>query len=253
MSEFPTQAGKRRVLIVLRGRDYEACELSKDGAKLLLDHETHVIDLEGCDGIDTPAMRHLRDRGQLSPGAVLIQSPFSTDEYLPVEHAALSLARLKHMLFSALCRHLGASEVLVNTVEARKRRLSQSGTVTVGGLTHRGDVSVDQTASDALKSQMHLHDVFDGGGADIPEAERFLRTFHLDHDTELSALVDMRRGSGNPLRERTLSISLSREAESQIQVAARLQIPNGIGIDANFKRFVDEVYDYTEQVTVKFP
>lgn len=252
MRAFPNDPGRRRVILVLRARDYEACEFSREGAALLGDHEAYVLELDRAEDSDSPVLRSLRSHGQLAPGAILIQSPFALDEYVALGHAALSLARTKHMLFSTLCRWLGASEVQVKTLEAKRRRVTVEGKASVGVGGYGGDLAVDQEASDALKAEMHLHDVFVGGEADVAQAEQFLREHHLDQDIELRSLVDMRRGIRNPLRERALSISLSKEAQSRMHVAARCFVPQGIGVDATLKRHIEETYEYTEEVVVRF-
>lgn len=183
---------------------------------------------------------------------MLIQSPYNPDIYEDAALAPQRYALEKHMHFSTFCKHLGAKEVSVEQVTLqtgnRKWTLDAKG-------NRLGILAKFKATSEALemfRAQMTLRDEFAGGPPDIVAAERLLRQRRLLADPNMQTLLEMRRDGPNQLVMRKLDLSLSSEAQKNLNVAGRLKIPAFVKLSAEYDRVVHERYDYTLTVLVRF-
>lgn len=250
---FTPDASGRKAVLVLTRHDIERCAYEPGAALALLDEETTVIQFPLRVEAQAPlALRNIHDAGLAQPGRLLVQSPFDPDTYEDVSDAAQRFALAKHMYFSTLCMHLGAKEVSVEQIDLRTRTGKTSVDVKGDRLGAGGGVSVQSEELERFRAQMHLHDEFAGGPPDVEAAERLLRRTGLWADANMRTLIEMRRDGTNQLKTRTLVLSLSSEAKSNLKVAARLKVPTFIKLSADRDRVVSEQHEYTLTVTVKF-
>lgn len=251
---FPSDPSRRKVILVLTQHDIERCILYEpDAAPVLLDEEAHVLQFPAhIKGDQSPALRNIIDAGLARPNTILVQSPYETDTYEEVSLAPERFALAKHMHFSTLCMHLGASEVNVEQINQQTR----TGKFT---LDVRGDVrAVNIQGSgkieglDSLRAHIHLRDEFTGGQPDVEAAERLLRNTNLWGDPSMRTLVEMRREGSNQLMCRRLTLNLSSEAKNWLDVLGRLSVIHVGNLSAEFKSVVHDQRDYTLTVEVKF-
>lgn len=250
---FPGDPGKRKAILVLQEHDIEKCAYEPGAAQALLDDEAYVMQFPLRHQGEIPlALQNVFDAGLACPGNMLVQSPFDRDTYEEAAVAPQRFALAKHMYFSTLCMHLGAKEVVVEQIELRT--LSGKTTIDVKGerLGASAQGSVESSELEKFRAQMHLHDQFEGGPADVAAAERLLRRTGLWADPNMRTLIEMRRDGANQLKSRRLVLSLSSEARSSLGVVGRIKVPAFVKLSAEYERVVKQQHDYTLTVTVKF-
>jgi len=249
---FPIDGASRRAILILSEHDYEKCSYTMDAGKTLLDQETYVLEypLPNVDERHT-ALRNIEDSGLLRPGVILVQSPYDANTYEDALEAPHRFALVKHMYFSQLCKHLGATEVEVKQISVVKGHTTHSLQVDGKHEEVGAGVSAERKDLSKLKSQMHLHDKFSGAPADLVTAEKFLREVRLWSDVTLRTLLEMRRDGANVMRERTLTLNLSSEAKSNIGIAARINVPS-VSLSADYRSETAQQQEYQLTVNVKF-
>lgn len=252
---FPSDPCNRKVILVLNQHDLEKCAYEVDAARALLDEEAYVLRFPvGIQDHPPAALQNLLDAGLARSGGMLVQSPYDADTYEDALLASQRFALAKHMYFSNLCMLLGAKEVSVDQVEVRMR--SSETTVDAGGKRHGVGAQVTAESKEKEKekfqAQMNLRDEFEGGPPDVTAAERLLRRTGLWSDPNMRSLLEMRRDGSNQLKARKLVLSLSSEAERNLNVVARLNVPTCLSISGEYKRVIHEQYDYLLTVLVRF-
>jgi hypothetical protein len=236
---FPNDPNSRKAILVLHQHDVEKCAYELGGSEALLDEEVYVLESPvRVQGETPPALQNILDAGLAQPGSMLVQSPYDPDTYEDASLAPQRFALAKHMYFSTLCMHLGAQEVSVEQIDLR----TQAGRITVEVKGERlgGDAqaTVEREKLKRFRAQMQLRDEFAGGPADIASAERLLRRTGLWSDPNMRTLIEMRRDRTNQLMTRTLVLSLSSEAKSNLNVVGRLKVPAFVKLSAEYDRVV---------------
>lgn len=250
---FPSDPGRRRAILVLQQHEVERCQYEPGAERALVDDETYVLPLPlAVDDASHQALRTLSEAGLLRPNSMLVQSPFDVDSYEEAHLAPQRFALAKHMYFSALCRHLGATEVSVEQITLNTSKGEQSLDVKASRLGAKGGATVKSEDLSKVMSQMDLHDEFTGGAPDVPAAERLLRRAGLWGDPSMRSLIEMRRDGANQIKSRRVKLSLSSEAQSTLSVAGRFEVPKFVKISADYKRVVQERHEYQLTVLVKF-
>ena len=250
---FPSDPTARRAILVLGQHDYEKCEYDPAGSETLTDDEIFVLAyparMEECTSV---ALRDILSRNIARPGEVLIQSPFDPDVYVPVAQAPEQFALQKHMNVSMLCQLLGAKSFQVEQIDLR----TSSGKATlVIGASRAGNSfsgSMEKEQLETFKNQMSIEMVFAGGSPKIEAAEELLRKTGLWSDPKLRTLLEMRRDQSNALLSHKIILSLSNEAQSNLNIAARAKIPSFANISAEFKQVVKNRNEYTVTMDMKF-
>jgi len=250
---FPADPGRRRAIVVLQQHDIDRCAYEPGAAQALLDDEAYVLQFPLRAASEMPAaLRNIVDSGLARPGGMLVQSPYDPDHYEEASLASRRFALAKHTYFSTFCMYLGARSVSVEQVDLRtntgKTTLDIKGERPVGS----AQVTVESSDLENFRAQMHLLDEFTGGSADLGAAERLLRRTGLWSDPNMRTLLEMRRDGTNQLTTRRLVLSLSSEAQSNLNVVGRLKIPAFMKLSAEYDRVVRERHDYTLTVLVKF-
>lgn len=250
---FPSDPGSRRAILVLHRHEVERCQYEPGAEQILVDDETYVLPLPLRVGEDSPAaLRNLSDAGLLRPGVMLAQSPFDVDAYEEAHLAPQRFAVAKHMYFSVLCRHLGATEVSVEQIALNTSKGEQSLELKGSRLGAQAAVKGKSEELAKVLSQMNLHDEFTGGPPDVTAAERLLRRTGLMGDPNMRSLIEMRRDGANQIKSRRVKLSLSSETLSTLSVAGRVDVPKFVKCSADYKRVVQEQHDYQLTVLVKF-
>lgn len=250
---FPSDPISRKVILVLQQHDVEKCYYEPGAAQTLLDEETYVLQWPLSMQSEIPsALQNLLDAGLARPGSILVQNPYDVDTYEDASLAPQRFALAKHMHFSTLCMHLGAKEVSVEQIDLRTRTGKTSLDVKGDRPGGNAQIMVESEELDKFRAQMHLRDEFTGGPPDVAAAERLLRRTGLWSDPNMRTLIEMRRDSSNQLMTRKLVLSLSSEAQRNLNIVGRLKVPSFIKLSAAYDRAVSEQYDYTLTVLVRF-
>ena len=247
---IPEESWKRSAIVILDQHAIERCSYEADSQDLLLNEEVSVVafPFEQSHRI----VDDLRDKGLLRPGKTLIQSPYNLEEYEDIEAAPERFALEKYMLFSEVCRRLGASRVEVKRVEAQRHKKKWS-IETEGGYRAVGaEVEVENESLQRLKDELTLENLFEGGNPDAEYAEKLLREKRLWGDPSMKGLVQLRRGEKNQLKKHSMTINLSRESEGKMDVVSQITVPSFLNLKADFDRVVKNKQTYTIEVVVEF-
>lgn len=250
---FPNDPSSRKAILVLQQHDLEKCAYEPGAAQSLFDEEAYVLQFPVREkGEESRALRNLVDAGLARPGSMLVQSPFDSDIYEEASLAPQRFALAKHMYFSTLCMYLGAKEVSVEQIDLRTRTGKTSVDVKGERLGASAQMSIEAEELERFRAQMNLRDEFAGALPDIEAAERLLRRTGLLADPNMRTLLEMRRDGVNQLLARKLTLSLSSEAKSNLNVVGRLKVPQFVTLSGEYDRVIKEQYDYTLTVIVKF-
>jgi len=250
---FPSDPSRRRAVLVLQEHDIEKCAYEQGTAQALLDDEAYVLPFPVRTQGEFPvALQNIVRAGLARPGNMLVQSPYDVDSYEEASLAPQRFALAKHCYFSMLCMHLGAKEVVVEQIDLRTRSGKSSLDLKAKKVVAGAELSGHTEDLEKFRAEMNLRDEFEGGPANVAEAERLLRRTGLWGDPNMRTLFEMRRDGANQIKTRTLVLSLSSEAKSNLNVVARLKVPAFVTLSADYQRIVNEQQEYTLTVVVKF-
>ena len=247
---FPEDPSERAVLVVLRPADIERLGYEDDAQDLLLSEDVHIVSypVRTQGGI----VQDLVDKGQLRPGAMLVQSPYDADDYEDAATAPEQFALAKYMAFSLMCRHLGAREVEVKQVDVTTDSLTNTGDISGSRGPVEASVKVEHERLDKLKQQLMLRHSYPGGPPDVEAAEALLRKRRLWGDATMKDLVELRRGEGNLLQKQTLTVNLSRESTATLSVVAGVKVPAFVSLNAEYERVAKQKVEYVLTLEVTF-
>jgi hypothetical protein len=207
----------RRIIVVVNEVMRGQLEMARGGKDVLLGDGIWVVVLG--DDLDSELYRKLSARGLLRSGAVLIQSPWSSDAYEDVANAAETFAVEKFMQFSLYCMLLGASRVEIRRVE----RTSSEGRIAIevssGGVLQQGAAGFSDQRLQQFCRHISLVDEFSGEGCDLPAAEALLGSGGLSDDGAVRSLVSFRRAGRNRLLRRELRLSAAASAQRTLHAA----------------------------------
>lgn len=254
---FPTNPANRRVIVVLQKQVLDRCAYEKDAGRILVDEETYVLAYPVPESSSQdPVLQSIVRGGRARPNMVLIQSPFDPTVYVEASEASEQFALAKHFYFSAVCSLLGAKEVVVEQIECRQRSESQSLVVTIGNpSTNSGEAKGKSDAFEKFRTNISLHDEFEGGAPNPEAARSLMNRAGLANDLNIQGLYEMRAGGTNTLKSRKFIINLSSEAQSNLEVAARVHslIPSFlVEMKAKYAKIVKDLREYNLTVKVKF-
>src|SRR4051812_33180454 len=167
IGDFPQLPEHRRLIVVMDEDEYGRCSYDAEGNELLRSPETWVTPFPVSERVRQAALiRQLITAGKINPGAVLLQSPFSTEEYEPVEDAPERYAVRKHFLFTELCRRLGAKSVSVTVVESNTTEGSTEVQVSGGKPKIGAEIRGKHARLADLVSSLKLTEQYGGGDVD---------------------------------------------------------------------------------------
>jgi len=260
MKQFPEDPSCRRVIAVLSVEDIEQSHYDSEVAKLITNDEVYVLGHPFRPEGPVPlAIQNLLDSNVISPGTVLVQSPFETDIYEKAAVAEDRFAFAKYSCFLELCQHLGACEATVEQVELHRTDEKGKTSVEFAVPQASGEVDIKDEHLKELTTKVIRYAKYPGGAPNIEEAEKLLRSRGLFGDYTMRSLLDRRRNSANPLLEDSLTLDLSSEAQDNLNVVAKLGVtaPNLLPIPVNLsvqhERSKKEERTYNLKVFVRFP
>lgn len=248
---FPENPSDRRALLVLEQHDIE--NFSRKGeTQLLTDSLTHVLACPIIEDKGNQALSNILEAGLNRPGTILIQSPFNLDEYADAVDAIEQFALAKHMFFSNFCQLLGATRVAVTQLDIVTNGATQTMRADGGRLAISVEGSVEHSVKDHVSSQLSLIDEYVGGDPDLEAAEKLLRSTRLSGDPNMRHLLQARKVIGNPPTRHMLTVNLSTEANKNLKVLGRLQLPAAT-FGGEYERALKQTKEYTLTLEVLFP
>lgn len=240
---------KRKAILVLSPADRERLEYSTEGNDLLLNKNIYL--LVPTDEIGGSLENSLEISGLLEIGSLLVQNPYETSVYAPLDKALSTFALAKYLHFTTLCGLLGAREVDVEQVEVRTSKGKQIFKVYNSSLYADGGIAGENRTFEEIRNNIKIKSRFDGGKPNIEKAEEHLLQYQLLHDVSMKSLIDQRKGD-NPIRSRELILSLSEESKRTFKAIADVNVPTYADIQAQLDQVKKEVYELTLTVRVEF-
>lgn len=249
-STWPNEPHRRKTVFVLNQPEIDALEYRDGGAELLLNEEVYI--LPSSSKQSNSVVQGLFDSGLARSGAVLIQSPFDKDLYEDSKQAVERFALDKHLYFSALCNHLGASKVTVEQVEYKNAKVKETVFVE-GNVLGRGvEGKKENEELTSFSNQLNLTDEFKGSSPNVPAAKEFLKQKGLLGDANMRSLLEMCQNPNNQLMSRKLRLNMTSEVQRNLNVLVRLDIPTFLSLEADYDRHVREQTEFTLTINVEF-
>lgn len=240
---------QKKVLLVLDRVDIERLNYESEGSDLLLNDEVHIIEYNAEKSY--PLLDSLRDRNLLNKGEILIQSPYDQNRYAAVDNAVQDFALEKHFAFLNFCNSLGAIEIQIEQLDIKTEEASTSASVEGKILKAKPNVKIDKNSYEQLTKKLSVHDKYKGGEPDLKAAEKLLREKRLFGDSNMTSLLEIRRSS-NPIKSRTVKLSLTDESQTNLRIAASMKIPVYLSIDASYQKAVKKRIEYDLSLKVTF-
>jgi hypothetical protein len=179
---------------------------------------------------EDPLVARLVAAGLLTPGAVLVLSPFNTGNYAHEAEAELAFEREKVQLISQLCQLLGATAVTSDTSTLRIEEDVRKASTGVGrkigrAIPYKANGQVRISEQDERRHSLRVADRYPGGPPDVAAARRFVEVHRLG-DPEVLGLVTARSGS-NTLKSRRITVVYEGKQDRNLDIAADVGIPVG--------------------------
>tara|TARA_R110000787_G_scaffold86057_11_gene183396 strand:+ start:10897 stop:11661 length:765 start_codon:yes stop_codon:yes gene_type:complete len=253
MSSLPNHPGERRGIVVLDQHEIDNCSRRGD-TEFLTDNEVHVLCYPVTEENASDALQNILASGLARPGTILIQSPFDHNEYVDAAEASQYFALAKHTILSNFCQLLGATRVSVTQMDVVTNGKVQTIKLEAGveAYAAKGGGEFENEMTEKLSSQISLVDEYTGSDADTDSAEVLLRSCHLMGDSNMKSLLQARKAVGNPLTRRTIQVNLSTEANKNLKVVGRLEIPTAT-VSAEYKSTLEQTTEYKLTLEVLFP
>ncbi len=249
-NKLPAHWSKRKAVIVIDKDDLPHLQMEDDGS-ILLNKEVSVLThpLDENDKI----IQNIIGSGLDAPGDMLLQNPYYPNQYEVLDKAPQQFALQRYLIFSTLCGHLGAKEVIIEEVEkrtsSRVQQLKVEGKIGIGS----GNITGQKEDLESMLRKMTLSHDFTGGKPNIEKAKAWLRRTRLINDVEMFTLIEMRENQDNPVKTRKMTLDLSDETKQLFKVIGGLVIPQYLTtIKGSYEKVVSEKTEYKLIVTVNF-
>lgn len=232
---LPDRPTERVVVYVLDTIDLERMEYDKSiDPRLTYAAVTDATVVNPGDTLQNELLR----QGLLIAGNILVQNPYRPQQYAVISEADERFALDKFFIFSLLCQQLGAKAVQIRALEQTRSGSSRKVTLKGGNILTgaKGRLEGLSNAAQDILSQQDLSDTFAGAEPDIEAAEGLLSRHRLGEDPMLRSLVDSRAHLANPHRTRHVSVDLSRETARILTMAAEVQTPGFLKLQADASR-----------------
>lgn len=222
MSVLRHQPAQRRILYVLDAAAYAAMS-GQEIASLERSHALQVVNLLQLQQAehDDAALR-LAANPAATAGALLLQDPFRRDVYLDAAEAERVVALEKAQLLSRVCQCLGARELRFEEFDSDREERRSSASVEGRHGPVRGKAEASSDLEGLREDLMQLNDSYRGSDADPGSARRLVEQHHLVDDVDFHHLIASVEHDRNPLKERTVLVSVNREVVRSLDLLAEL-------------------------------
>lgn len=247
-TSFPTNPNNRKVIFVLH-RFYFANQNYQ--SQLLENPQIYALRYP-VDGQHNTIIRKLQEDGLITPGKILVQNPYDTDNYVEAVDAISSLALRKILHFSYFCQLLGAKKVFADRMEMVN---TEGKVIASGGLkgptpAFNGNVEFEQASFEKMKSQIKLDDSFVGIKPDVKEAENYLIKHNIG-DVVTTDLLE-RWKQNLPLQSREINLNLTKESQKNLKIVLSLNMPTIAEVKLQIETLKKDMYEYNLTLKVEF-
>jgi hypothetical protein len=233
---------QHKIIVVLSPKQLESLQQKNQSSQVYFATPEHLY-------TNSP-IKNFQAIGSVEPGVILVQNPFDSSEYLPIDKASTAFTVTKYAHFTTLCGILGAQEILVESFEIstdKKTPILIDFSFEAASLG--GKLNIDKSILNEIKKSIKERSTFDSRQADFNYAEEYLKRYHLSNDNMMRTLIEQRRVG---LKEREIVLKLSEQFEDSLKVLFNINIPELGNIQANIERFQKEYHEITLKIVVIF-
>lgn len=235
--ELPQNPNERKIIVVgddvflNRAREEKAVWLKKNPA-------VTIVNLE--DNWGGSLFEKIAYQCLWHSGRTLLQDPYDTDLYMPLEEdqisdSLLESAKKRYFVFEQVVKNLGALSLTIKEEQSRSSDVKGS----VSGNYKVTAASANFDISKRLKESIKIHTEFppEESKINIPAAVDILTRYNLDSDRELRQLIELRRGD-NPISKREVAWAVCSELSGSFSLGVKLSLPgisDGGALSASLK------------------
>jgi len=253
---IPTESHKRRALLILKDSELNILKQSDEFKPYLFSDEITVIEYPACMDIEqeSDSFNNLKASDLIRPNSILVQSPYDKDVYVQYDKATETFAIEKVHMFSKLCQLLGSKHVETEQVEINRGDRTSTFSLKAGqessAIGFVGDIESKNNL--AFTREFRVSSQMVGAEADIEAAIEFLREKHLYGDEAMRNLVELRSHQKNPILEHRVTISLTSEVSSALNVVAKMKLPESFSVGAGYISKSNKEEEYLLTLHVRF-
>ena len=227
MSECYPKKEKRKLILALSKKDYDDLHASdkKEAEDILSNESLYILCLPLSPTLAAKKeLQGLISSSNLIPGTLLVQNPFSPDEYEAGDVATDNISLAKHLHFTEVCMYLGAKSVRVveNNEDNKESQAEVEGEATYAGAGGKGKVEKKLTTRSS--AAISLEDRYaDDSEPDFLKAKEILQKTQLWWtDRALQNLYRMKEQGRDRLKSRRLVVNLAQEVTRNLSVSAEI-------------------------------
>jgi hypothetical protein len=263
---YPDNPSERKIIYVMDRQGLQSCHFMEGGQKYLTSNQAYVLVIPAEE--DHPVVNTIEARGQDEPGSVLVQSPFNRNVYEDLESAKVAFAVEKQLLYSEVCRLLGARSLLVCNISDKQQGRTYGLNLDVKKLEDsvvdkvvsmllgdvRNELIVERRELVSLLSQIVVCDKYSGGEPRGDRAQALIDANNLSADVQFTSLIRARskKDTLNLLTARQYKLDVFSESRSQFRVAAALGVPLFIQAMMRYESSLASICEYILTLAVEF-
>jgi hypothetical protein len=246
-----------RSVLVVSDAEYEEISHTPGSVAALQDPESAVIPFSSTPVANraiVDAVRSiLRSTGQLASGTLWILDPYEARSYVNSTDAIQTFVVAKYHHLAVIASLLGATSMKIDSKEVERNRTKMGGNFRLGVKVFGSQGSGTADIEKALDEQLQLETVFAGSLPDREAALEYIREHKLASDHTFTALVDM-RNDRNPVREYSLMLNGTKEAQTNIQAALKITVavPSAVNFSGDFAMTAHSISDVKIRTTITF-
>lgn len=191
-------------------------------------HNTVVVNVD--DDYEGDLFKKLKEKSLLQPGNTLLQDPYDTDRYMvlkagdeqnlldEVQNLLLNSANERWLRFNEIVNALGVKQCIC--VEEQTQTENKNTTVTHPYGSAKMDIKSD------MMSKYRLELKSPGHTPNKEMAKTLLVKYHLEDDSALNSLINMRCNQENPLKEFGVDFQVCTEMSKVFELAIDINVPS---------------------------
>lgn len=257
MTANQTQLPLPRSVLVVGDEEYERISHTPAAVDSLQNSEAMIIPYSSTPIMNRPLAQAVRDllrsADQLASDALLIKNPYERDAYVHADDSIQALAVAKYHHLAVVASLLGATAMSLQKTAVEKKDQTFRGRLSVGVKGFGAKARAAAEIRSALEEQLQLNTVFPGSAPDRDEALAYIGEHGLTADKTFTSLVAL-RNDRNPVREYTLVLNATQEAELNIRAALKIAtvVPKVLEVSGDFVMTARTISDVKIHTLIKF-
>jgi len=240
----------RKLLLILDKFHKEDLSMSEDGKELLRNDEIHVVSVDEFEMIKDKI--NILGNIKPSPNVVLTMSPYTDNSYLDISESKELIPIYIANSTVKLCHLLGAKSIKFLNLKIIDKKENKEATINLNNSVTSVGIDIDTKSIYNLKNKLTINTEFEGGEAQIENAEIFLKERGLAGDSILNNLIDLRRdANSNPTKNIEYEICLTESLTKNLNIAASMRYITA-GLKGSYSSLKEQTIDLYLKIEVKF-